>query len=371
MIVDIILPYKELFSPNKASAVSLTVHNSAQFSNYKSSIRVFGQHTDSPFKDIQYIGIKTNRILHLGNNKSILINYIKLINLEIEKHTNVKRIIEIHNRPYLFNLAIKKIFSLPISLHFHNDPRDMKGSKTPKQRVNIASKASAVYFVSQYIKNCFLEGINQSFENLHVLPNAIERKLINKPIKRKEIIFVGRLVPEKGCHIYIDAIRKLVLKYPDWNFKIIGANKAGQINLKTNYEKKIIKDFESLGSNVKYLGFIKNDKVQLYLQKSSILVIPSIWQEPSGLIALEGLANANAIIASKVGGMAEILEDVGILISNINAIKLHNQIESLIQNPDILKDYQNKSWINYQYNQRDMVKLQDKFRNNIFNKNYN
>ena len=74
MKIDIILPYKEIFSSSKASAVSLTVKNSAEFSVYKNQINVYGQLTDSPFDNIKFIGVKTNRFLHLGNNNSIYFN---------------------------------------------------------------------------------------------------------------------------------------------------------------------------------------------------------------------------------------------------------------------------------------------------------
>ena len=57
MKIDIILPYKEVFSSTKASAVSLTVKNSAEFSTYKKQISVYGQLTDSPFDNVKFIGI--------------------------------------------------------------------------------------------------------------------------------------------------------------------------------------------------------------------------------------------------------------------------------------------------------------------------
>ena len=49
MNIDIILPYKEIFSTNKASAVSLTVKNALEFSNFKNNINIYGQFTDNPF----------------------------------------------------------------------------------------------------------------------------------------------------------------------------------------------------------------------------------------------------------------------------------------------------------------------------------
>ena len=66
--------------------------------------------------------------------------------------------------------------------------------------------------------------------------------------------------------------------------------------------------------------------------KTSILIVPSIWQEPFALTALEGVCNGAAVIASKVGGMQEMLEDVGMLINDIDAIKLEKSILSLLEN---------------------------------------
>ena len=362
MKIDIILPYKEVFSSTKASAVSLTVKNSAEFSIYKKQISVYGQLTDSPFDSVKFVGIKTNKLLHLGNNNSVYLNYIK------KRESLTKRIVEFHNRPYVFNKAIQLDKKNPITLHFHNDPRTMKGSKTVNERKNIAENAEAVYFVSHYIKNCFIDGLQKDYNNLHIIPNAIQRNLVQKPNKNKEVLFVGRLVEEKGCHLYVNAIKSIVKRYPEWKFKIIGTEKAGQKILTSTYAKNLISDFESLGKNTEYLGFISNEEVSNILKKTSILIVPSIWQEPFALTALEGVCNGAAVIASKVGGMQEMLEDVGMLINDIDAIKLEKSILSLLEDENLLSNYHNKSWINYKYNQKDIVKIQDEVRTNIFNK---
>ena len=366
MNIDIILPYKEIFSQENASAVSLTIKNSAEFSEFYSAINIYGQKTDNPFKGLKFNGIKTNKILHFGNNNSILINYFQII----KNQNRGKKIIEIHNRPYLFNSAVAKEKNNPITIHFHNDPREMRGSKKIKERIFIAKNAAAVYFVSDYIKNCFLEGFDSNFDNLYVLPNAIQRTFAEKPIKEKEILFIGRLVPAKGCHLYVDAIREIVKNNQDWMFKIIGTPKAGQGKLSTDYSKNLIKDFESLGPNTKYLGFVTNDKVSEHLKKVSILVVPSIWQEPFALTALEGMCNGAAVIASKVGGLTEMLLDIGLLIDEIDAEKLKKCINSLIVDKKLLENYQNNSWYKYQYNQKDIVKKQDFIRRKIFNTYY-
>lgn len=364
MRIDIILPFKEIFSKDKASAVSVTIKNSSEYSEFKNNINVFGQYTPNPFDNFKFTGIKTNKFLHLGNNRSILINYIKLHS----KMCFEKKIIEMHNRPYLFNLAIKKKLKDPITLHFHNDPREMKGSKTIKERVFIAKHAAAVYFVSKYIRNCFIEGLSKDFDNLFILPNGIQRKIIKKPKKKKQVLFIGRLVPEKGCHLFVDAIKNIVKNFPDWQFKIIGTPKAGDNKLSLAYSRKLINSFLSLGKNVEYLGFIPNEQVKKILERTSILVVPSIWQEPFALTALEGICSGSAVIASNVGGMKEMLEDIGYLINDIDSVKIEKVIKKLILNPDLLIKYQNKSWNNYRYNQTDIVIFQDNYRKTIMKK---
>ena len=368
MKIDIILPFKEIFSKEKASAVSLTIKNSSEYSEFKNNIHIFGQHTNTPFSNFKFTGIKVNKFLHLGNNRSILLNYFRLT--KNNKSVDDKRIIEFHNRPYLFNIAINKKLQNPKTLHFHNDPREMKGSKSIKERVFIATNAAAVYFVSQYIKDCFLEGISQNFQNLFVLPNGIQRRLSIKPNKKKQVLFIGRIVPEKGCHLFVEAIRDIVKIFPEWSFKIIGTPRAGENKLSISYAKNLIEKFAVLGENVEYLGFISNEKVNEILTETSILVVPSIWQEPFALTALEGIANGAAVIASKVGGMSEMLKDSGYLIEDINMIKLRDAITLFLTNQKLMIEYQNKSWNNYSYNQSDLVKKQDLYRRDILKNFY-
>ena len=88
MNIDIILPYKEIFSPIKASAVSLTIKNSMEYSEFNSMIKVYGQFTDNPFTKKHFVGVKVNKIFHYGKNRSILINYLNLNKSDKNKKKN-------------------------------------------------------------------------------------------------------------------------------------------------------------------------------------------------------------------------------------------------------------------------------------------
>ncbi len=363
--IDIILPYKELFRSNGASAVSISVKNSIKYSKNKKNITVYGQYVEKSFSDINFVGIKAKKFLHFGNNRSLIKQYLRKIGMQFSN-----RIIEIHNRPYLFNSLLNNKNNKCVILYFHNDPLSMRGSKTKNERLNILRKASGIVFVSKFLRDKFLIGIDDVYNNTYVIPNSLD---INKNVsiekKLKHILFVGRIVKEKGVDLYINAIKELSKKFVDWKFLLIGSSRLGYNN-KTLYEKEIIRMVDNLGKNVEHHGYISNEKVKDFMSKGSILVIPSIWEEPFGMIAIEGLSNKMTVISSAVGGLTEIVKQKGILIKDINPKKLEDKLEYLLRNPEEIKKYQNLAWYNYSFNQKEISILQDNIREKIFKKFY-
>ena len=102
------------------------------------------------------------------------------------------------------------------------------------------------------------------------------------------------------------------------------------------------------------------------MKTASIIIIPSLWKEPFGLVAAEAMSNGLAIIASKVGGIPEIVEENGILIDNINHNKLEEAIIDLIKNKDKREMLQQKAWDNFKFTSSTSSKKLDNFRKVIF-----
>tara|TARA_B100000242_G_scaffold11476_1_gene7291 strand:- start:10216 stop:11313 length:1098 start_codon:yes stop_codon:yes gene_type:complete len=357
MKINILLPYKEKFDESKASSVSITVKNNLLHSNYLNEIKIFGQKVENPlFKD-NFVGFKYSFLSLKSRNKFLAHKMLNLIN----KYPDKTQLIEIHNRPYLVE-QITKENKFPISLFFHNDPQEMKGSKSIKEREKILEKCAAVFCVSEFIKKKFLEGINENVQKVHVLYNGVDRKLKSFPTKKKEILFVGRLVIEKGVHFYVDAIKDIAQKYPDWSFGIIGSFKLGDNKHRNLYSDDIIKKMKAIGNQAKFYGFKNQEFVEEKMKSASIVVIPSIWEEPFGLVAAEAMSNGACIIASKVGGIPEIIKDNGILIDKINLIKLSSKIDFLIKNNKVRENYQRKAWKNFELSSEMSSQKLDRFR---------
>jgi glycosyltransferase involved in cell wall biosynthesis len=362
MKINILLPHKEKFDLNKASAVSITVKNNLFYSRYLNDINVFGQDVENSIFKNNFIGIKNSFFSFKSKNHFLTQEMLKIILGCDDK----KQLIEVHNRPYLINEISKKINFLPISLFLHNDPKTMKGSKSIKERENILQKCAAVFCVSKYIKKQFLDGITEDYKKVHVLYNGVERKLKTFPSKQKEILFVGRLVVEKGVDLFIDAVKSIAVRFPDWSFVLIGSSKLGENDNVNSYAYKIAEKFKAIGTQAKFHGFKNHDFVQEKMKNGSIIIIPSLWEEPFGLVAAEAMSNGLAIIASNVGGIPEIIEGNGILIDNINHNKLEEAIIDLINNKDKREMLQQKAWNNFKLTSSRSSKKLDNFRKIIF-----
>ncbi|MDA9657454.1 glycosyltransferase family 4 protein [Alphaproteobacteria bacterium] len=360
MKINILLPYKEKFDEKKAASVSITVRNNLLHSNYLNQIKIFGQNVKNPFFKDNFVGLKYSILSLKSKNKFLAHEMLKIIAKDSDKN----QLIEIHNRPYLVDKIIKGN-KFPISFFFHNNPQSMNGSKSIKDRENILHKCVAVFCVSEFIKKKFLEGIKENFEKVHVLYNGVERKLLKFPKKKKEVLFVGRLVPEKGVHIYVEAVKAIAHKHPEWSFGLIGSFKLGDNKNRNLYSDTIIKKIRSVGHQAQFYGFQDQKFVEEKMKSASIVIIPSIWEEPFGLVAAEAMSNGACIIASKVGGIPEVIKDNGILIDNINYKKLSLNIQSLIEDNKMRLNYQRRAWKNFELSSNASSKKLDSFRKTI------
>lgn len=183
--------------------------------------------------------------------------------------------------------------------------------------------------------------------NVYHIPNSINiQSLSTKSDRRyeKQIIFAGRLSPEKG----IDVLCKLIELLPlDINLIILGSGP------KENLIKNIKKP------NINYLGYLpKNETISL-IRGSDILIQPSLIEGISSTI-LEAMACKTSVITTNVGGNKEIIENNqnGILIEPNNPQKLLEEILNLFSNPEVKNKLIDSAYTNVQkYDWKNIGKL--------------
>jgi len=108
--------------------------------------------------------------------------------------------------------------------------------------------------------------------------------------------FAGRLVPEKGVEILLRAISKL----PDVRLEIAGEGPLLPRLRELSFELGI-------APRVNFLGYQSADKVKELYRRSSVICIPSVWQEPYGYAAAEALALGRGLIVSDRGALPELV----------------------------------------------------------------
>ncbi len=362
MKINILLPYKEKFDKDFPSSVSTTVYNNFTKSIFKNQIKIYGREVPNPLIESNFVGIKKPMFFSSKN-----IHLAKCMCKHIISNGLEENIIEMHNRPYLFHYIKDKLPSVPICIFFHNNPQEMRGSKTIKERYFLLQNAKLIFCVSNYIKKKFIHGLvnNEINNKVKVLYNGVNRTAKTFPIKKKEILFVGRIVKEKGIELYVNAVENLSKRYPKWKFTIVGSTYLGSYNKDSKFAKIQISKFHKLSSQTHITGFVPPKKVDQIMKKASLIVIPSIWDEPYGLVASEAMANGLAIIASKVGGLPEIINNNGILIEDITVCKLTKIIEKFILDENYLNKYQNLSWDNFEHSAKKSSRLLDNFRRKL------
>lgn len=171
--------------------------------------------------------------------------------------------------------------------------------------------------------------------NSIVIPGGIEEEFITLPISAKDnpnqekiILMTGRCDdPSKGMDTLLEAGKILSQKRKD--FKIL----VTSFNLSL-YNEWFIP-----------LGWLPREKLLDVYAQSDICVVPSEWAEPFGLIAIEAMALGKVVIASKIGGLKEIIQDSenGILFEPKNSKELAEKMNMLLDNPRLRATLGNKA----------------------------
>ncbi len=188
--------------------------------------------------------------------------------------------------------------------------------------------------VSQAVKNDYVRA-GYPAENIKVIHNWIDEAII-KPQPREtlhsplRLLFIGRISPEKGVHIAINAVA--VLKEQgaiDFQLDIYGDGD-------TAYQAKLqqLIDTHDLPAQVKLQGKRPRSEIMKLYADYDILLMPAVWDEPLPITLLEALSVGMLVVASRVGGIPEVIEDGqnGLLVPPGDVVALAKGIITLANN---------------------------------------
>ena len=342
-----ILPYKENYTFEKASAASLWVAEFYKQSKFRKKNYIYGNTNSKDYLTKNYINI------NLQSLKSKLKSSTKEYTLKLIKEINDKNfdLVEIHNRPLILSNLIDKI-NCKFIFYFHNDPLSMKGSKSTDERLSILKNVDKIIFVSEWVKKRFFFDLDEklSAKTEVIYPSVKKRNIVKK---YKYITFVGRLNHSKGYDIFKKSIIKILDEFPQWRAYSVG-----------DEDRRIIYINHK---NHKELGFLTHKKTIKLLNKSEISVVPSRWEEPFGRTALEASSCGCATIISNRGGLKE-TTDHAIILKKNDELNLYKELRKIIQNKRKRRYLQKLSRNNIKHLIEKNTKIIDQMREVIFPK---
>lgn len=213
--------------------------------------------------------------------------------------------------------AVSKIFELPLvtTIHATEHGRNL-GLYTSGQRQiheienNLALEADQIICCSQYMQDeiCTLFGVHRDM--VKIIPNGVDpdqfTSLPDEPRleigpQEKAIVFLGRLVPEKGVWQLISCMPQVLERIPEAKLYIGGRGPQKPI-----LEEKVAE--LGLEEQVVFAGFLKEKDRNYIYDRANAAVFPSLY-EPFGIVALEAMATRTPVVVSDVGGLAEIIAD--------------------------------------------------------------
>lgn len=290
--------------------------------------------TKQPDQD-EYRGLPIQRFPFwsaLVNNDVALILELQKQIVEL-KRTFAPDLIHINFSGYTayFQQATARVLPTPTVIALHGDPNSLKvGLGTITGR--LFQGANWVTAVS----NAILAEVRRLVPELSRRSSMIygciappSLATAHLPVEQPCLIGIGRLVREKGFDILLEALPFILAKIPNISVKLIGDGE----------ERRTLEQLASslgLKKIVEFKGSLSNSKVLSIINTASLVVVPSRYLEAFGIVAVEAAWMARPVVATNVGGLAEIVVDgqTGRLVKMEDPEDLARAVIDLLANPD-------------------------------------
>jgi len=229
-----------------------------------------------------------------------------------------------------------------LALHIHSEVK-----KNPVSD-DIFGKTIAI---SEFVANRWNENTPEKMKDTYVWKNSIsreifdvamsdvERRQVRESLGYKEddfvILFCGRMIQVKGVKELMEAVAGI--DEERIKLLLIGSDDFARGD-KGEYAKEVRQFVKEHGARIQHLGYVDNDKLYQYYKSADLQVVPSLWEEAAGLVAIEGMVSKIPLIVTKSGGMIEYVDAAftKVVAKDENIVEnLRKEIIYLYKNPSI------------------------------------
>ena len=208
-------------------------------------------------------------------------------------------------------IEAKKVSAKPLVAHIHSTEYDRTGGWSVNPIVcdieqTGVREADGVIAVSNRAKRTIMENYSIPAEKISVVYNAIDADdstsngLAERHLKKKIVLFLGRITLQKGPDYFLEAANKVLEKEPDVMFVMAG---DGDMMYRMIERASDL----SMGHKVLFTGFLRGPAVDRMYDMADVYVMPSV-SEPFGIAPLEAMSHGVPVIISKQSGVSEVIK---------------------------------------------------------------
>lgn len=273
-------------------------------------------------KSVTVHRVETPLVNPLDLFNSVVDNNRYLVSKARELHENVPYSL-IHVHDWLTasaGIELKHAWKIPLVTTIHATERGRHHSHLPSETShNINQLEWQVCFESWRLIVCssYMAGELRRFfdvplDKVTLIPNGVDvspfescsdervRELKGRfaPNGERLLFYVGRITPEKGVQVLLHALPSILERHPNVRLLVAGRNSE---------QMQPLVDELGIGEAVELLGFVDSETRDCLYRSVDAAVFPSLY-EPFGIVALEAMAAGCNVIASEVGGLAEVVD---------------------------------------------------------------
>jgi len=215
-------------------------------------------------------------------------------------------------------------------------------------------RADKLVFCSSYLEGEAKRAF-ASMDNTAVIHNGADGRrffprgpVARNPAETPRVLFAGRIVPEKGAHIFVEAMRRLQSRGIHAQGRVLGATGFGSRNRPTAYSIKLS---GNAPDNVEFAGYCSGAALADEFRAADVFCSPSIWEEPFGLVNVEAMASGLATVTTRGGGVPEIFASGGaVLVARDSVAELADALELVIRNETLRRQLASEAYRSFQQN---------------------
>lgn len=205
--------------------------------------------------------------------------------------------------------------------------------------VRVVREVDRAVAVSEYVRRDIASyGIDAA--KISVIPNGVDTTTYRPmpPTLRDRLggfdpllLYVGRVIPQKGLPLLIDALASLAADHPRLGLALVGRGKMTE-DLRADARRRGVED------RIAFVGFLEDSLLPAAYASADVFVLPSVW-EVFGIVLVEAMACGVPAVASDAGGIPEVVADgsTGLLFPRGDARALADRLRTVAEDEPLRK----------------------------------